>query len=124
MTNRIRSKTAKYDWFVAEEEGMIAGYSYYGEFRTRAAYDHTVESTVYVSETRKRRGIGGALYDRLIDSAKNKGFREMIAVIALPNSESVALHEKKAFREVGVFNAIGYKFGEYIDVVFMQKSLR
>lgn len=123
MAERIRGKISKYDWFVAEDDGVIAGYAYYGEFRGRAAYHHTVESTVYVTESMMRRGIGSALYDRLMESAENKGFREMIAVIALPNEGSVAIHGRKGFTEVGVFRGIGFKFGEYIDVIFMQRSL-
>ena len=123
MAERIRGKISKYDWFVAEDDGVIAGYAYYGEFRARAAYHHTVESTVYVAQSMMRKGIGSALYDRLIESAGKKGFREMIGVIALPNEGSVALHGKKGFQEVGVFRGIGCKFGEYIDVIFMQKSL-
>ncbi|HNX59685.1 MAG TPA: N-acetyltransferase family protein [Spirochaetota bacterium] len=123
MAERIRGKISRYDWFVAEDNGVITGYAYYGEFRGRAAYHHTVESTVYVAESMMRMGIGSALYDRLIKSAGNKGFREMIAVIALPNEGSVVLHGKKGFNEVGVFRGIGCKFGEYIDVIFMQKSL-
>ena len=124
MAERIRGKINKYDWLVAEDDGVIVGYAYYGEFRARAAYQYTVESTVYVAESMIRKGIGGMLYDRLIESAMHKGFREMIAGIALPNEESVALHYKKGFKEAGVFRGIGYKFGEYIDVAFMQRSLR
>ena len=123
MRARIRGKIEKYDWLVAEDGGAIVGYAYYGEFRARAAYHHTVESTVYVAESMMRRGIGAALYDRLLASAGNKGFREMIAVIALPNEGSVTLHDKKGFEKVGVFSGIGRKFGNFIDVIFMQKSL-
>ena len=123
MRARIRGKIDKYDWLVAEDGGVIVGYAYYGEFRARAAYHHTVESTVYVAESMMRRGIGAALYDRILESAENRGFREMIAVIALPNEGSVALHGKKGFKEVGMFPGIGRKFGNFIDVIFMQKSL-
>jgi len=123
MKIRIQSKLAKYDWLVAEQNNILLGYAYYGEFRTRAAYRHTVESTVYVAQDHIGKGIGSKLYDRLCTVAKEKGFREMIGVIALPNPESVRLHVKSGFRESGVLLKIGYKFDRYIDVMFMQKSL-
>ncbi len=123
MEIRIEAKLAKYDWLVAEENNSILGYAYYGEFRSRAAYRHTVESTVYVAQDHIGKGIGSMLYDRLCAIAIEKGFREMIGVIALPNPESIRLHINKGFRESGVLLKIGYKFDHYIDVMFMQKSL-
>jgi L-amino acid N-acyltransferase YncA len=123
MEARIAEKLQKYDWLVAEVDNQIVGYAYFGPFRSRAAYQHTVESTIYLAESFKGKGYASLLYAALMDSARDRNFREMIAVIALPNTESIRFHEKMGFAEVGVMKQIGYKFGHYLDVAFLQKSL-
>ena len=123
MNNRIEDKLVNYDWFVAELNDKVIGYAYYGAFRTRVAYQHTVETDIYLSPEFKGNGIGSLLYAQLFDSANDKGFREMLAVVALPNSDSIRFHKKMGFTEVGLMKKIGYKFNEYIDVSFLQKSL-
>ena len=123
MARRIGSVGAKYDWLVAEADGALAGYAYYGQFRTRAAYDHTVESTVYVAHDGMGKGVGKALYTELLRAARRRGYREVIGVIALPNPASLALHAALGFVEVGLLPRVGFKFGEYIDVGLWQVSL-
>ena len=123
MARRIGSVGAKYDWLVAEADGELAGYAYYGQFRTRAAYDHTVESTVYVAHDGMGKGVGKALYTELLRAARRRGYREVIGVIALPNPASLALHAAMGFVEVGLLGRVGFKFGEYIDVGLWQVSL-
>ncbi|MDP4277000.1 MAG: N-acetyltransferase family protein [Bacteroidota bacterium] len=123
MKMRMEEKLDNYDWLVAEIDDVLVGYAYYGSFRSRAAYQHTVESTIYLSREFKGQGIGSRLYKELIDSAKNKKYREMLAVIAIPNPESISFHKKMGFLEVGVMKKIGYKFNCYVDVSFLQKSL-
>jgi phosphinothricin acetyltransferase len=122
MAQRIQDRLARYDWLVAEREGQLIGYAYYGQFRTRAAYDHVVESTVYVAEDAVRLGVGRRLYADMIASAQAKGFREIIGVIALPNDASEQLHARMGFTLVGRLPKVGYKFGRYIDVSFWQWS--
>jgi phosphinothricin acetyltransferase len=122
MAKRIQDRLARYDWLVAERKGRLIGYAYYGQFRTRAAYDHVVESTVYVAEDAARLGIGQRLYADMIASAQAKGFREIIGVIALPNDASEQLHARMGFVPVGRLPRVGYKFGRYIDVSFWQWS--
>ena len=123
MAQRIADRLTRYDWLVAEHEGRLIGYAYYGQFRTRAAYDHVVESTVYIAEDAIRLGVGRRLYAELLNSAQNKGFREIIGVIALPNDASEQLHERMGFTLVGRLPKVGHKFGRYIDVSFWQWSL-
>lgn len=123
MEMRIKEKLEKYGWLVAEINDVIIGYAYYGSFRPRAAYQHSVESTIYLSPEFKGKGLGAGLYEKLIDSAKDKRFREILAVIALPNPESISFHKKMGFEEIGVMKKIGFKFGNYLDVSFIQKSL-
>lgn len=123
MAQRVADRLSRYDWLVAERQGRLIGYAYYGQFRTRAAYDHVVESTVYIAGDALGLGLGRRLYAELIQSARDKGFREIIGVIALPNDASEQLHERMGFVRVGHLPRVGYKFGRYIDVSFWQWSL-
>ena len=123
MQRRILEKLSTHDWLVAEVSGRIVGYAYYGVFRHRSAYAHTVESTIYLSEGSVGKGLGTRLYSTLIHSAAEKGFRELIGVIALPNAASVRLHTKLEFREVGRLEGVGSKFGRFIDVSLWQRRM-
>lgn len=123
MKTRIQDKLEHYDWLVGEIDDEIIGYAYYGAFRPREAYQHSVESTIYIAHKCTGRGYGKLLFKSLIESAKTHGFREMIGIIALPNPASVALHEALGFNAVGVNKGIGFKFERYIDVGMWQLSL-
>jgi L-amino acid N-acyltransferase YncA len=123
MTTRIHEKLINHDWLVGEVNQEIIGYAYYGSFRTRVAYYHTVESTIYLSQESMGKGFGRTLYAKLIESVKSHGFREVIGVIALPNPQSIALHRAMGFAEVGALKRVGYKFGRYIDVDLWQLSV-
>ncbi|MBI4927323.1 MAG: N-acetyltransferase family protein [Anaerolineae bacterium] len=123
MRRRIQEKQQRHAWLAAEVDGQIAGYAYYGPFRPRPAYDHTVESAIYIAGHQAGKGYGRLLYTALIDSAYLRGYREMIAVIALPNPASLALHLALGFREVGVLQHVGRKFDCDVDVCLWQKSL-
>lgn len=123
MKRRVQDKIANYDWLVGEFNQEIIGYAYYGSFRSRPAYNHTVELTVYLAQESVGKGFGKSLYSELIQSAEEHGFRELIGVIALPNPKSTMLHQKLGFEEIGVLKKVGYKFDEYIDVGIWQKSI-
>jgi phosphinothricin acetyltransferase len=123
MKKRIQGKTIKHDWIVGEWNQEVIGYAYYGPFRARAAYNHTVESTIYLSQESIGKGFGRAVYAKLLESVKSRGFREVVGVIALPNPQSIALHKGMGFEEVGVLKNVGYKFGRYIDVGLWQMSM-
>ena len=124
MKQRIREELMTYDWIVAELNQCVVGYAYYGSFRSRAAYCHTLESTVYLSPDSVGKGFGRVLYSALIRSADERGFRELIGVIALPNPASVGLHLSLGFREVGVLHRVGHKFERYVDVALWQRSVK
>jgi phosphinothricin acetyltransferase len=123
MTTRMQEKLAGHDWLVGEVDREVIGYACYGPFRPRAAYNHTVESTIYLSHEKTGQGLGRALYGRLIESIKGQGFREVIGVVSLPNPESVAFHRAMGFAEAGVLKRVGYKFERYIDVSFWQLKI-
>jgi len=116
--------SADFPYLVAERAGMIAGYAYAGPYRMRPAYRWTVEDSVYVAETAQRRGVGRALLEALIAQSEARGFRQMIAVIGdSAQTPSIALHRSAGFRMVGTLEAVGFKFGRWLDSVLMQRPL-
>ncbi len=124
MAERIEKALVRHEWLVGIVNSEIIGYSYLWPFKPRAAYHQTAESTVYISPDYQRKGYGRLLYEALIQSAKQRGFRELIGVIALPNPPSIRLHDQVGFNEVGVLNRVGYKFGKFINVAIWQKSMQ
>jgi len=123
IAERVREKLEHHDWLVGDIDGRIAGYAYYGSFRSRPAYGHTVESTVYVDPAEIGRGYGNLLYTALMVSAASKGFREAVGFISLPNPASIALHRSLGFKEAGLLSEVGYKFDRYVDVAIYQRTL-
>jgi acyl-CoA synthetase (AMP-forming)/AMP-acid ligase II/L-amino acid N-acyltransferase YncA/acyl carrier protein len=113
---------ARYPWLVANRNGAIAGIAYAGPWKGRAAYDWCAEVTVYVAHDAQRMGIGRTLYRRLLAMLDSQGYRTQVAVIALPNAPSVALHEACRFRHAGTLREVGYKHGAWLDVGFWQRS--
>jgi L-amino acid N-acyltransferase YncA len=124
MSRRIREKQQSYDWIVGELGREIVGYACYGPFRARRAYFRTIETTIYLAQGYKGKGFGRKIYSALIESASDRGFRELIGVIALPNPASIALHAGLGFCEAGLLRSVGYKFDEYHDIAFWQRSLK
>ena len=116
--------TKRHRMFVAEDAGRVVGWAGTGAFRDRAAYDTSTETTIYCAQDATGRGIGAALYRVLFDALKNEDINRLLAGITLPNEESVALHRKFGFTEVGVFTECGRKFGKYWDVIWMERPLR
>ncbi|HEY6900498.1 MAG TPA: GNAT family N-acetyltransferase [Puia sp.] len=112
-----------YPVFVAEEDGVVVGFSSYGPFRAWAAYKYTVENSVYVADGQRGKGIGKLLIQPLIDSARGAGMHAIIAGIDAANDASVALHASFGFKEVGLFKEVGYKFGRWLDLKFMELVL-
>jgi L-amino acid N-acyltransferase len=108
---------------VAEVDGAIAGYAATGPFRAYDGYARTVEHSVYIREEFQRRGLGRALMTPLIDVSRERGDHVMVGAIALPNEPSVALHTALGFVEVGRMPEVGWKFGDWRDLLLMQKIL-
>lgn len=121
---RIRTILHRFPWIVCDINGHVAGYAYATTFRTRAAYQWTVETTVYVHPAHRRRGVGTGLYATLLDALRAQGFHGAVAVITLPNPPSVALHESVGFKRMGVLNAAGYKHRQWYDVGYWTLALR
>jgi L-amino acid N-acyltransferase YncA len=113
-----------FPYLVAATDAGIAGYAYAARYRTRVAYRNTLEDSVYLDPQFHRRGIGHALLDRLVTESEARGFRQMIAVIGdSAQAGSIALHRAAGFRMVGTLEAVGHKFGRWIDTVLMQRPL-
>jgi phosphinothricin acetyltransferase len=111
-------------YIVAELESRVVGYSYATSYRPRAAYRYTVENSVYVQDGLHGRGVGKALLVELIDRCRNGTWRQMLAVIGdRQNHGSIALHGRCGFRMIGVLEAVGYKHGQWVDTVLMQRAL-
>jgi phosphinothricin acetyltransferase len=123
MAKRIKEYTAHYPWLVAETDGKVVAYAYASRWRTRAAYDWTLESTVYVGQAYTGHGIAKPLYLELLRLLKAQGIHAVVGCIALPNDASVALHEKCGFVKVAHFPQTGRKFERWVDVGFWQATL-
>jgi L-amino acid N-acyltransferase len=108
---------------VAVVENKIAGFSSYGWFRTWAAYKYSVEHSVYVHPDFRRRGIAKKILQRLIDEAKQKEVHTMIAGIDANNTISLELHKQLGFEQTAHMKQVGYKFGKWLDLIFMQLIL-
>jgi L-amino acid N-acyltransferase YncA len=116
LRQRMRTTLAHAPWLVCEADGEVLGYAYAGRFHARAAYQWTVEVTVYVHHDHRRRRIGEGLCSALLDGVREQGFRTAVGIIALPNPASVGLHEHLGFRPAGVLGSVGFKHGRWHDV--------
>lgn len=117
--------TQGYPYLVAvDAAGGVAGYAYAGPFRPRIAYRHTVENSIYVAPGRIGQGVGRALLVALLERCEAQGFRQMVAVIGdSDNAGSIGLHAALGFEHCGVLKSTGFKFGRWVDTVFMQRAL-
>jgi phosphinothricin acetyltransferase len=108
---------------VAVEHGQVLGWGTLSPFRPRSAYRHTVENSVYIHHQHQRRGIGALLLKELIVRARHLGHHVMIAGIDGEQTASVAIHEKFHFEKVGHLQQAGFKFGRWLDVIYMELRL-
>ena len=113
----------KYPVTVAEIDGQVAGWGSLSKFRDRAAYDPTVEASVYIHHDLHRRGLCRLLLVDLIDRARAAGFHSLIGGASADQTASIKLQESLGFTHIGRFKQVGYKFGQWLDVVFMQLML-
>jgi phosphinothricin acetyltransferase len=111
-------------YLVAELDGRVVGYAYATPYRSRSAYRHSIEDSVYVRDGFGAKGIGAALLTALIQRCEKGPWRQMVAVIGdSANAASIGLHRKLGFRVVGTLEAVGFKFGGWVDSVLMQRAL-
>ncbi len=108
---------------VAQIHGRIVGWGALSAYHARAAYRNTVENSVYVHHEHHRQGIGSLILQDLITRGRAIGHHAIIASIDAEQTASIALHAKFAFREVGHFKQVGFKFERWLDVVYMELML-
>ncbi|HWV12892.1 MAG TPA: arsinothricin resistance N-acetyltransferase ArsN1 family B [Sphingobium sp.] len=120
---RIAACLPDYPWLIAEFDGQVVGYAYAGPHSARAAYDWSANISVYLAADHHKRGIGRRLYDILVTLLRHQGYHSLFAGITLPNSASVALHTALGMNEVGIYKEVGFKFGEWHDVMWMGMAI-
>lgn len=120
---RICHTLERFPYLKAVLDGQTAGYAYVSPFRTRAAYQWSVETSIYVRQDCRGRGVGTALYQTLEDILRRQGIRNLYAGITDPNPASQALHHAFGYRTVARYSACGYKLDRWHDVIWMEKFL-
>ena len=120
----VRGTTRGFIWRVAADATGVLGFGYYGPFRERPAYRYLVEDSIYVREDVRGQGVGKQLVACLLRDAEQAGLRQMIAVIGdSENIGSIGMHASLGFQRTGTLRAAGLKFGRWLDVVIMQRTL-
>lgn len=125
MADRLdKVQSRGWPWLVAEKDGQVLGYAYAAQFRDRAAYRFAAEDSIYIHPDHMGMGVGRALLDTLMVASKESGFERMFAVIGdSDNAGSIRLHLAANFTHCGQLDKAGFKFGRYLDVVFMQREI-
>jgi L-amino acid N-acyltransferase YncA len=118
MGERMRTILERLPWLVAEVDGAVIGYAYAGPHRARAGYRWSVDISVYIDPSQHGRGVGRALYDRLLAILRRAGYINVYAGIALPNAASVRLHEAIGMQRIAVYERVGWKLGAWRDVAW------
>jgi L-amino acid N-acyltransferase YncA len=117
---RIKNYLFNWPWLVCEIDGKIAGYAYGSKYRERVGYQWCVECSVYIHDDFQRLGIAKKLYTALFELLKKQGYRNVYAVINLPNDKSVQLHESCGFKWFANYENVGYKLGKWKTVGWWQ----
>jgi phosphinothricin acetyltransferase len=115
--------SGRYRLLVAEDNSGVLGYAGTTRFRPKAAYETTVETTIYCAPGAVQKGIGSAIYSALFKTLAGEDIRRIVAGYTLPNPASAALHARFGFKPVGVFHENGRKFGRYWDVAWLERPL-
>jgi L-amino acid N-acyltransferase YncA len=122
-SRRLASEEAGDHFLVADDDGAVVGYAYSGPYRPRPGYRFTRETSVYLDPQARGRGLGRRLYDELLPRVRADGMHALLALVALPNPASVALHESCDFQHLGTMREVGQKFGRWIDTAWYQRVL-
>ncbi|HOP75503.1 MAG TPA: N-acetyltransferase family protein [Bacillota bacterium] len=120
---RIVKVLDQYPWLVCEIDQSIAGYAYANRHRERAAYGWAVDASIYIRPEYHRKKVGKALYIALFELLKYQGYYNVYAGITATNEKSLRFHETFHFKPIGMYHKVGYKFGQWYDVVWMEMTL-
>jgi len=121
---RIENISKSYPYLVCEIDNKIVGFAYATKHRERAAYKYSADVSIYITPEYHRHGLGKALYTKLFELLCEREIYTVYAGITLPNDKSVGLHKSLGFKEAGVFHNVGYKFGKWLDVLWLEKPLK
>lgn len=121
--DRMKGIQEQYPWLVCEVDGKIAGYAYASKHAQRAAYQWSVDVSIYLDESYHRMHIATELYQAVIDIVRKQGYYTAYALISVPNERSDAFHEKFGFQHVGTLHKAGYKHGEWHDLKYFEYEL-
>lgn len=125
IQKRMQGEGGRYPWLIARDANrQILGYAYASQYRSRAAYRWSVETSVYVLKGMQRKGIARTLYEHLFKELRQRGFVHAIAVIAVPNPPSIEFHEAFGFKRLCRFPQAGFKLGQWVDVEWWWLPLR
>lgn len=124
MAERIHKISSRFPYLVAVDNNKLLGYAYANTWKTREAYNQTVETSIYLAPEEQRKGVGTVLYKQLLKELKHKNFQLAIGGITLPNESSIKLHENLGFTYVGKFTRVGYKFNKWLDVGYWESNLK
>lgn len=120
---RMKKTLGKYPYLVAVQKEEILGYAYASEFKSRAAYDWAVETTIYVKQETRKNGVGKKLYLALEEILKRQNISNLYACIAYPNPGSIGFHEHLGYQTIGHFSKCGYKLETWYDMIWMEKMI-
>jgi len=125
LERRFREVTERrLPYLVAEAGGVVGGYGYCAPYRARSAYRYALEDSIYIRHDMTGRGIGKRLLEELLRRCEGLGYRQVIAVIGdSANQASIGVHAACGFVRVGTLRSVGFKFGRWVDSVFMQRPL-
>ena len=112
----------RYPFLVAVKDDVVGGIAYASPWKLRGSYDWTCEVTVYVRAGHERQGLGRALMEHVLAILERQGYRSIVAIIALPNDASVALHRALGFEHAGTLKNLGFKLDQWRDVTFWQRN--
>jgi phosphinothricin acetyltransferase len=123
LTDKILSLQKDYPVLVAHDEDTILGYAYAAAWKSKTAYKHSAETTIYMHPDHHGKGVGKRLYHSLLSSLPLYEIVNAIACITVPNDASIKLHQKLGFEKIGRFNKVGYKMEQWVDVEYWQKHV-
>ena len=121
---RIVDISSKYPYLVGEKNGQILGYVYCHPYRERLAYQWSVEVTIYLAPAGQGKGLGRVLYEAMEEILRLQGITMLYSCITLGNEHSIKMHEALGYRLIGTFSKSGYKNGQWLDTVWLEKQLQ
>lgn len=121
---RIVDISNKYPYLVGEKDGQILGYVYCHPYRERLAYQWSVEVTIYLAPAGQGKGLGRVLYEAMEEILRLQGITMLYSCITLGNEHSIKMHEALGYRLIGTFSKSGYKNGQWLDTVWLEKQLQ